>query len=436
MSNPTLPPSKAERPPLEEGLIVIDAEKKIVFVNPIALELLGKTRDEVIGRPCGEFASLFPCAEEVCTLRAGATCPLFRSPGTSVSENDTLLFETKLLRSGDGSPLGAVHIVSLSPPPPSEKDTPSFQSLVGSSPPMQRLFELIQLVSKTDVTVHIFGENGTGKELVADAIHHLSSRSGKRLVKVNCSAIPGTLLESTLFGHAKGAFTGAHKESQGYVEYADGGTLFLDEIGELSHDIQVKLLRLLQSREYSKVGESRVRKADLRILTATNRDLRELVEQGKMREDFYYRINVFPISVPSLKERGEDILILAHHFIELFNHRFSKKMVGLSKEAADLFANYRWPGNVRELEHSIEHAFVLASNGYIEPRHLPSLLKEETETEQASLTQEGDEREAILHALSRTEGNKTKAAMLLGYSRVTLWKKLKRYGLAEVTSSD
>lgn len=434
MSNPTLPPSKAELPPLEEGLIVIDAEKKIVFVTPIALELLGKSKDEVIGRPCREFVSLFPCAEEVCTL--GATCPLFRFPGTAVSENDTLLFETKLLRTADGAPLGAVHIVSLSPPPPSEKDTPSFHSLVGSSPPMQRLFELIQLVSKTDVTVHIFGENGTGKELVADAIHHLSSRSGKRLVKVNCSAIPGTLLESTLFGHAKGAFTGAHKESQGYIEYADGGTLFLDEIGELSHDIQVKLLRLLQSREYSKVGESRVRKADLRILTATNRDLRELVQQGKMREDFYYRINVFPISVPSLKERGEDILILANHFIELFNHRFSKKMVGLSKEAADLFANYRWPGNVRELEHSIEHAFVLASNGYIEPRHLPSLLGEETKTEQDSSTQEGDEREVILHALSMTEGNKTKAAMLLGYSRVTLWKKLKRYGLTEVTSSD
>lgn len=283
----------------------------------------------MIGRPRGEFAPVFPCADEVCKLGTGTECPLFRSQKGSClfSENDNLAFETKVLRSDEGTPLGAVHVVSLSPTLASAPTIPAFQSLIGSSSCMQRLFELVQLVAKTDVTVHISGENGTGKELVADAIHHMSGRSAKRLVKVNCSAIPHTLLESSLFGHAKGYFTGAHKEVQGYVEYAEGGTFFLDEIGEISHDMQVKLLRFLQSREYTKVGESRVRRADLRILTATNRDLRELVNQGKMREDFYYRINVFPLAVPTLRERGEDVLLLSKHFIALFNHRFSKKII-------------------------------------------------------------------------------------------------------------
>ncbi|MBX7137703.1 MAG: sigma 54-interacting transcriptional regulator [Oligoflexia bacterium] len=320
-----------------------------------------------------------------------------------------------------------------------------FHRLIGSHPLMMHLYELIGLVAPTDVTVHIYGESGVGKELVADAIHHLSGRRAGRFAKVNCSTIPHNLLESTLFGHVKGAFTDAHRDQQGIVEYAHDGTIFLDEIGDVSPDMQVKLLRLLQSHEYSRVGEALTRKADIRIITATNRHLEDLVARGRIREDFYYRINVFPLRIPPLRNRSQDILALSSYFISKFNQRFSKSITGLSDEVAKLFEQYQWPGNVRELENALEHAFVIAKSGAIEMQHLPDLL---SHSDPAGLSQRverqhyrsshaipvEEEKLAILDALEASDGNKTKAAAMLGFSRVTLWKKLNRYGLANHNS--
>lgn len=318
-----------------------------------------------------------------------------------------------------------------------------FAHLIAEHASMLQLLERVELVARTDVSVHIYGENGTGKELVADSLHNLSERRGRNFVKLNCSAIPATLLESALFGHVKGAFTGANKDQQGFIEHAQGGTLFLDEIGDLSHETQVKLLRLLQNREYSKVGETRVRSAEIRIITATNRNLKDFVRSGKMREDFYYRVNVFPLVVPPLRERSPDIILLANYFIEMFGGMFSKEIQGLTAGAERVLLRYAWPGNVRELENAIKHAFVVLDRGYIGVEHLPSDVVNSSAQRGSGLDEQihllisesceerhpESEREVICEALRKTSGNRSKAAELLGYSRVTLWKKINKYNL-------
>lgn len=310
----------------------------------------------------------------------------------------------------------------------------AFANFIGCHPTMLRLFHEIELVAMTDVSVHIHGENGTGKELVADAMTKLGARADKPFLKLNCSAIPTTLFESALFGHTKGAFTGANKDQEGFIERAEGGTLFLDEIGDISLDMQVKLLRVLQSGEFSRVGETTIRKADIRIVTATNRNLKELVSQGKIREDFYYRINVFPLTVPSLRERGEDVLLVAEHYRILFNAVFSKQVASFSEEAKRLFLTYQWPGNVRELENILKRAFVLVQGDSIGLEHLPTEITQATKAAAMPITHDSwgsvanpdvlSEREKILAALRQAGGNKGQAAHLLGMSRVTLWKKM------------
>jgi transcriptional regulator with PAS, ATPase and Fis domain len=354
--------------------------------------------------------------------------------------------ETRLVRKCDGTELGVIHLFTVNNPTgehPSHakfcEDAP-FKKIVGSHPTMRRLSELVQLVAKTAATVHIYGENGTGKELLAEAIHEQSPRKGKRLVRLNCSTIPGTLLESTLFGHAKGAFTGAQKDQQGFLEVAEGGTIFLDEIGDISLEVQVKLLRVLQSREYSRVGETRIRKADVRIITATNRDLKKLVAEAKLREDFYYRILVFPLVIPPLRERKSDISLLVQHFLGLLNTRYKKSIERISSQALECLMRHAWPGNVRELENALEYAFVLDPSTEIGVEHLPKYLSHDeqrhiTGSENTTATSAGlssnvvySEREQILAALRKTGGKKAEAAKILGYSRITLWKKLKGLG--------
>ncbi len=414
-----------------EGVLIVDHNKMILYADRRTCEILGVTLQDLIGQHCSAARSFLPCAEEACQL--SSDCRLYQLPEgeSSGRENAAAHFESKALRGQDGQPVATVHIVTVPEKVPGEapgESTTEFCGITGGSAVMCRMFELIELVAKTNVSVHISGESGTGKELVAEAIHKLSDRSGKRLVRVNCSTIPATLLESALFGHVKGAFTGAHKESQGFVEYADGGTLFLDEIGDVSLEVQVKLLRLLQSREYQRVGDAQTRRADLRIITATNQDLRELIKSGKMREDFYYRINVFPIAVPALRDRGEDLPLLAAHFVRMFNARFSKNILGTSHSALDLLQGYDWPGNVRELEHAIEHAFVKASNGYLQVEHLPEhALRSKSAASNVSLS---EEEVRVVRALTETSGNVTRAAEILGYSRVTLWKRMKLFGIS------
>ncbi len=325
---------------------------------------------------------------------------------------------------------------------PAVRNRPEFVHIVGKNQSLLALLERIELVAKTDVTVHISGENGTGKELVADAVHRVSSRSAKPFVKLNCSAIPAALLESALFGHIKGSFTGAVKDQQGFVEHAEGGTLFLDEIGDLSLDIQVKLLRMLQSREYSRVGEAAIRTADIRIITATNRHLKDLVKEGKIREDFYYRINVFPLNVPPLRDRHSDIPLLADYFRTLFDKTFEKNVGGFTSEAIAALISHQWPGNIRELENAIRHAFVVVPDGgIIDKNHLPPDVLESLSDDEVSSAPDlergerlhvgQDEKEEILKALEAAAGNKTRAAKMLGYSRVTLWKKMARLGIED-----
>ncbi len=278
----------------------------------------------------------------------------------------------------------------------------------------------------SDSNVLILGESGTGKELVARALHNFSKRKRGPFVPVNCGALPDTLLESELFGYKAGAFTDAKHDKEGRFAAAEGGTLFLDEIGDISPALQVKLLRVLQTKTYEPLGSNRSVKADVRIVAATNRDLKALVQEGKFREDLYYRLNVVELTLPPLRERKEDIPILVQHFLEKFSRIHNKKIKGISPEAMKLLLSYDYPGNVRELENIIERAVVISSGKQIELHDLP----EELFRDRAKSPQKNEELERIKEALKIAKGNKSLAAKLLGMHRTTLWRKLKEYGLS------
>ena len=316
---------------------------------------------------------------------------------------------------------------------------PEQDELIGQSPVMLKFQELLARVAPTDVWVLLTGENGTGKELVARAIHNQSQRKDGPWVAVNCAALTESLLESELFGHEKGAFTGADKRRDGRFLQADGGTLFLDEIGEISLLMQVKLLRAIQQREIQRVGGDATLKVDVRIVAATNRNLLDEVAAGRFREDLYYRLNVVSIQVPSLQERSEDIPLLAEHFLKVFGERNRKDVKGFTPKAMDMLIKYPWPGNVRELENAVERAVVLLFGSYVSERELPLAVtqayEQEDDTEPSALsvplegaTLEDVEREAILRMLDSVGDNKSEAAKRLGISRKTLHTKLKRYG--------
>ena len=317
------------------------------------------------------------------------------------------------------------------------RESPS--GLLGRSPRMRELIEMVNTVAPTEATVLITGESGTGKERVARAIQEASARRGKAFVTVNCAALNESLLESELFGHEKGAFTGADKRRDGRFLQADGGTLFLDEIGEISLLMQVKLLRAIQQREIQRVGGDATLKVDVRIVAATNRNLLDEVAAGRFREDLYYRLNVVSIQVPSLQERSEDIPLLAEHFLKVFGERNRKDVKGFTPKAMDMLIKYPWPGNVRELENAVERAVVLLFGSYVSERELPLAVtqayEQEDDTEPSALsvplegaTLEDVEREAILRMLDSVGDNKSEAAKRLGISRKTLHTKLKRYG--------
>ncbi len=305
-----------------------------------------------------------------------------------------------------------------------------FSGLVGRSPQMQVVYRLIEDVAPSDATVLIQGESGTGKELVAKAIHDRSLRKGKPFVVINCSGYPSTLLESELFGHEKGAFTGAVRRKIGRFEQADGGTVFLDEIGEISPAAQIKLLRVLQSQQFERLGGESTICVDVRVLAATNRNLMEGVQVGKFREDLYYRLNVIPIQLPPLQRRGNDIPLLASHFLKRFASEQGKPIERFSSEAMRLLMMYPWPGNVRELENSVEHAVVLAKRQAIETGDLPAVLAEALEERQPRDQQQTityNEEQLIRNVLEESGWNKTSAAARLGISRSTLYEKLKKY---------
>jgi DNA-binding NtrC family response regulator len=301
--------------------------------------------------------------------------------------------------------------------------------IIGSSRAMEHVMELVGTVAETDASVVIRGESGTGKELIARAIHAASPRRFFPIVAVNCGAIPETLLESELFGHEKGAFTGAHYRRKGKIELANGGTLFLDEIGEIPAKMQVDLLRVLESHRFTRLGGAQEIESDFRLVCATNRDLEALVREGTFREDLYYRIHVFAIDVPPLRERGEDIPILVEHFIEKFCRAMGKAPRVLSDEARELLQSHDWPGNVRELENAIERAMVVGTTGRIRPEDLP-LRAEPDVARPRDRSLESLESDHIERVLREEAGNVSQAARVLGIDRGTLYNKIKKYGIS------
>jgi len=306
-----------------------------------------------------------------------------------------------------------------------------FRQMVGNCPQLQEIYENVRKLASVDTTVLITGESGTGKEILVETLHSSGNRSAKPLIRVNCAALPENLLESELFGHIRGSFTGAVKDRAGRIQAAEGGILFLDEIGDISPRIQLKLLRFLEVKEYERVGESQTRQADVRVFAATNADLSRKVQEGLFREDLYYRLKVMVIHLPPLRERREDIPFLIDHFLGFFNKRFHKSISGISQEVLDILMCYDWPGNIRELKHAVEHSVILSSGHELKPEHLP---KDLLATDNKISSQDGQParaltREDLLNALRQTAGNKAKTARMLKLSRTTLYSKIKEFRL-------
>ncbi len=313
-----------------------------------------------------------------------------------------------------------------------------FENIIAKSSKMQRLIELIKIVGNTNATVLITGESGTGKELVARAIHSQSDRHKQPFVAVSCAALPESLLESELFGHEKGSFTGAYTQKKGKFEFADGGTLFLDEIGEMSPNTQVHLLRVLEEKEFARVGGNEQIKVDVRVISATNKNLSKAIEHNEFREDLYYRLNVVNIELPPLRERKEDIPILAEHFLNKFALENRKEIKGFSGDALEFLLEYDWPGNVRELENAVERAVILARESSITAADLPRKSAAPDHSYVAGKNLKDVEKEHILGVLHETGENYSQAARMLGITRMTLYKKVKEYGLGvnKVDSTD
>lgn len=322
-----------------------------------------------------------------------------------------------------------------------------FSGIIGKSEKMQDIFENIKIIAPTDTTVLITGESGTGKELVANAIHYNSPRKNEAFIKVSCAALPETLLEAELFGHERGAFTGALKQKKGRFELAHKGTLFLDEIGEINQTVQVKLLRVLQEREFERLGGTSTINVDVRIIGATQRDLKKEVQKGNFREDLYYRLNVVPVQLPPLRDRKEDVLLLTDHFLKVYAKHMNKPLKGISIDAREFILKYNFPGNIRELENAIKRAVTLSRDKEIHPWDLPedicTICRESSKMGEKLNYSESlptaislFEKQYILRVLEEAKGNKTLASKILGISRKTLWEKSRLYGLLKKEEID
>jgi two-component system response regulator HydG len=335
----------------------------------------------------------------------------------------------------------ALHNAEAEETPAKEKKAPKKKEATSSenefvrgiSVASKKLLDHIQLVSPTDMSVLIIGESGTGKEIIAKSIHQQSTRKNNNFIAVDCGAIPKELAASEFFGHLKGSFTGAISDKMGYFEAANGGTLFLDEIGNLSYENQIQLLRALQERKIKPVGSNKEINVDIRIITATNEDLREAVKNGDFREDLYHRINEFSILSPSLTEREEDLMVFADYFLEKANQQLNKEIIGFSPEVVAIFQKYNWPGNLRELQNCVKRATLLSQGNYIESDVLPAeffqVQKSSSQNSNETFSLSENEKETIIHALSRTQNNKSEAAKLLKITRKTLYNKLKQYNI-------
>jgi DNA-binding NtrC family response regulator len=320
------------------------------------------------------------------------------------------------------------------------RDQYSFHNIIGKSKKMRELFELVEAVAESDANILIQGENGVGKELIANAVHVRSGRANGPFIKINCAALPKELIESELFGYKKGAFTGANADKVGLLELAAGGSLLLDEIGEMPLLLQTKLLRVLQEREYRPIGSDRLVKVDFRLICATNVDPDAAIKDGRLREDLYFRINTVTLRVPPLRERTEDVPLLCAHFLDKFNNRYQKNVKGISPAAYHLLIRFRWPGNVRELENAVERAVLVAKSTDVQPQDLPDSIRgdataEDTFTVPPHHTLAEIERMAVLQTLQRTNWNKQEAAQILGLYRPTLYSKIKKHHIKDPRAS-
>jgi sigma-54 dependent transcriptional regulator, acetoin dehydrogenase operon transcriptional activator AcoR len=421
---------------IADGVFTVDLEWKITSFNLAAERITGISATEAIGRPCCEVFRANVC-ETTCVLRhtletrkpiINKPIAILRADGKEIP----ISVSTALLKDESGRTIGGVETfrdLSLVETLRREIDRQArFGDLISKSPAMQRLFAILPEVSQSESTVLIQGESGTGKELFCRAIHTLSPRAKGPFVAVNCGALPDTLLESELFGHEAGAFTDAKKSRAGRFARAEGGTLFLDEIGDISPAMQVRLLRVLEERCYEPLGSSKTHQANVRIITATNKDLSQLVEQGSFRKDLYYRINVVKLELPNLAQRKEDIPLLAEHFIARLNRLRGKEIVGLSQEVLAIFMRHDWPGNIRELENVIEYAFILCRGGLILPACLPDHFKVQDVKfpDLQGLTLRDIETRAIWEALERNDWRRMATARELGIDKNTLRRKMKR----------
>jgi two-component system, NtrC family, response regulator HydG len=422
---------------LNEAVFVYDENMRIKYFNSAAEQITGHRKEDVIGKKC---VSLFD--QSVC-LNNCALCQTVKndpSQGT-VRFQSAFIRKDGVKRSGEfkagllkRDKNGAVEVlVALTDTTEmthmKEKLSFSFRNIVGKNHLMQELFRTIRNIAEFDTTVLIQGESGTGKELVAKAIHFESPRADGKLVTVNCSAFSEDLLESELFGHAKGAFTGAFKDRTGRFEEANGGTIFLDEVGDLSARVQVKLLRVIQEKEVQRVGENITRKVNIRILAATHKDLQKEVRERRFREDLYYRLHVVPVQLTPLRLRKDDIAPLARHFIKNWTQANKKTIDKISNTALGRLMDYDWPGNVRELENAIEHASVKCSQKIIEEQDLPIYISQSPQKPEKSWTRNRVTRDMVLQALAETGNNQTHAARLLNIHRITLWRKMQAFNI-------
>ncbi len=416
-----------------DPILMVDGTGRLAQANPPAAQIFGYT-EAMIGCELDKIS--LPCAPSCHpaigkSLRTQKPQELLRIECHTVT-GETRIVNLKVNPISSGNNGGVVVVIQddtrLVELERSLHQRGNFHGIIGVSPPMQRVFALIEALADMPTTVLIYGESGTGKESVAAALHSSGRRAAAPLVKVNCSALSESLLESELFGHVRGAFTGAIADKVGRFQKADGGTLFLDEIGDISPTVQMRLLRVLQEGEFEPVGASTPIKVDVRIIAATNKDLAEMVRQGTFREDLYYRLNVVRLVLPSLRERLEDLDLLVSHFISKHNARLKKDIHGISADVMQLFHHYRWPGNVRELEHAIEHACILSTSGIICLSDLPAdLTGNKAEEAMASqLTPAPAAKLTITEALALAGGNKSQTAKLLGISRRTLYRHLEK----------
>ena len=425
---------------ITDGVVVMGLDRKVLFMNRAAREILGRTGDEeVCGESCKEIVGHSSCSLGCLitqTVKTGEHIYNYEATFGRGGKEVTLSINTATIKDGDGKVIGGVEIfrdISLIKELKSElRERYSLRNVIGKNYKMHEIYELLQELAPTSSTVLIEGESGTGKELIANAVHHNSPRSGRPFIKLNCAALAEGVIESELFGHAKGAFTGAITEKAGRFELADKGTLFLDEIGEINMQTQVKLLRVLQDGEFEKVGGTKTIKADVRLIAATNKDLKAAVKKGEFREDLYYRLKVIPVHLPALRERKDDIPLLVKHFIAKFNKEMDMDIVNLSPRTMELLMDYNYPGNIRELEHIMEHAFVRCRGNTIHPEHLPEELRRTDLIEKVMEEEDplrGLERETILRTLNETDWKLQASAKRLKIGRTTLWRKMKEFGI-------